>query len=124
MKDTEKKKKCIIEKRPWGSYEILHVEAAKGFQVKRVEIAPGARLSLQSHARRTEIWTVASGNGLAIVDGKEIPVSPGTVITVPQNSRHRMWNKGNKPLVFIEVQLGAYLGEDDIQRFEDDYNRI
>ncbi len=124
MKDTGKKKENFSETRPWGNYEILHVETEKGFQVKRVEIAPGARLSLQCHARRTEIWTVASGHGYAVLDGKEIPVSPGSVITVPQGSRHRMWNKGNKPLVFIEVQLGTYLGEDDIQRFEDDYNRI
>ncbi len=109
-----------VEK-PWGFYETLHIEA--GFQVKRIQVNPGARLSYQKHARRAEKWTVVKGEGKAVLDGKETAVRPGSVIAVPVGSAHRMWNTGKAPLVFIEVQIGDYLGEDDIVRLEDDYNR-
>ena len=107
--------------KPWGNYLILHTE--EGFQVKRIEVNPGHRLSLQTHAHRAEKWTIVKGSGKASLDAKEVPVSPGIVIQIPIGSSHRMANTGKNPLIFIEVQLGDYLGEDDIIRLEDDYNR-
>lgn len=115
--------KGYFEKRPWGSYEILHVEQAEGFQVKRIEVNPGERLSLQKHEKRREIWTVVSGEGLATVGHDDMHVKVGTVIRIPAESIHRMTNTGTKPLIFVEIQLGSYLGEDDIIRIQDDYNR-
>jgi len=115
MKALEKVKK------PWGTYEVLRIE--EGFQVKRIEVNPGHRLSYQKHAKRAERWTIITGKGLVILDGKEIPVQAGSVIAVNMGQAHRIGNKGNSPLVFVEVQLGNYLEEDDIVRLEDDYNR-
>jgi mannose-6-phosphate isomerase-like protein (cupin superfamily) len=106
---------------PWGGYTILF--KGPDFQVKRIEVKPGLRLSLQKHAKRAEQWTVVSGSGAAVVDGKEIPVKRGSMIDIPVESVHRMHNMGRVPLVFIEVQFGEYLGEDDIVRLEDDFNR-
>lgn len=110
-----------IVQKPWGMYQTLHLEP--GFQVKRIEVNPGCRLSLQKHSQRAEKWTVVKGAGKAVVNGQEIPVSPGVIIAVKVGESHRMWNTGNTKLVFVEVQLGDYLGEDDIVRLEDDYNR-
>ena len=109
-----------VEK-PWGNYEVLYVTA--GYQVKRIEVNPGHRLSYQKHARRAEKWTVAKGSGLVTLDGKEISVKTGHVIEVSVGAKHRIHNTGKAPLIFVEVQLGDYLGEDDIERFEDDYRR-
>ena len=107
--------------RPWGNYHILFQEP--GVWVKRVEVKPATRLSLQKHAQRSEKWVVVNGRGLAIVDNKEIPVGPGTVVDVPLGAVHRIGNNGKENLVFIEVATGSYLGEDDIIRLQDDYNR-
>jgi len=107
--------------KPWGNYEVLRVE--DGFQVKRIEVNPAHRLSLQKHARRAEKWTITKGNGVVTLDDQQILVTPGSVIEVPMESKHRIENTGNQPLIFIEVQLGDYLGEDDIERIEDDYRR-
>jgi mannose-6-phosphate isomerase-like protein (cupin superfamily) len=109
------------EKRPWGKYTSLLVEG--GFQVKRMEIDPGLRFSLQTHARRAEKWVFVSGAGIATVGDKEILVARGSVIEVGLGQVHRMHNTGKVPLIFIEVQLGDYLGEDDIVRLEDDFRR-
>lgn len=107
--------------RPWGNYKKLFQEP--GIWVKRVEVKSGARLSLQKHARRSEKWIVVNGTGLAIVEGKEILANPGTVVDVPLGAVHRIGNTGKGILVFIEVACGEYLGEDDITRLQDDYNR-
>jgi len=107
--------------KPWGNYEVLRVE--DGFQVKRIEVNPGHRLSLQKHARRAEKWTITRGNGVVTLGDQQILVTPGSVIEVPMESKHRIENTGNQPLIFVEVQLGDYLGEDDIERIEDDYRR-
>ena len=113
---------CRMEnRRPWGHYENL-VEGA-GHKIKRITMAPGARLSLQKHQRRAERWTVISGRGVAAVDGKDIPLSPGETVYIPLGAAHRMANPGADPLVFAEVQLGDYFGEDDIIRLQDDYGR-
>ena len=111
----------FVEK-PWGNYLVLHVE--DGVQVKRIELKPGCRLSLQKHIRRAEKWIVTSGQGLATVGDRTIPVTRGSVIEVAVNEIHRIQNTGQEPLIFIEVQLGDYLGEDDIVRLQDDYGRI
>lgn len=80
-------------------------------------------MSLQKHSKRGEKWTVVSGKGLATVDEREIPVERGSIVEIPQESVHRMANTGTEPLVFIEVQFGEYLEEDDIVRLADDYDR-
>jgi mannose-6-phosphate isomerase-like protein (cupin superfamily) len=107
--------------RPWGKYTSLLVE--DGFQVKRIEVHPGLRFSLQKHARRAEKWIVTSGAGVVTLGEKDLPVSRGSVIEVGLGQVHRMHNTGKEPLVFIEVQLGDYLGEDDIVRLQDDFQR-
>ena len=106
---------------PWGGYSVLF--QGPDFQVKRIEVKPGLRLSLQRHAQRAEQWTVVSGLGVAIVDGKQTPVKRGSTVDIPVGAVHRMHNTDKIPLVFIEVQYGKYLGEDDIVRLEDDFNR-
>jgi len=111
----------IHEKRPWGHYKILHQEP--GIQIKRLEIKPGSRFSLQKHSKRIEKWIVLSGNGSATIGTKECLVNRGTMIEVPCGEVHRMHNIGKIPLVFIEIQFGEYLGEDDIVRLEDDFGR-
>ena len=107
--------------RPWGSYQILREGA--DFKVKRIEVKSGLRFSLQKHFKRAETWVVVKGLGVATVGKKELRVKRGSVIQVPVGQVHRMQNTGKGPLVFIEVQLGDYLGEDDILRLEDDFNR-
>ncbi len=108
--------------RPWGNYYKLFQDA--GVWVKRVEVKAQSRISLQKHSKRSEKWVVVSGKGLAIVNDQEIPIKPGSVVDVPKGAVHRIGNNGKEPLVFIEVACGSYLGEDDIERMQDDYNRI
>ncbi len=114
----------LLEKyieRPWGNYTKFYQES--GVWVKRVEVSPGKRLSLQKHGKRSEKWVVVAGKGLAIVSGREEVIEKGSVVDVPVEAVHRIGNTGAEPLVFIEVATGDYLGEDDITRLEDDYNR-
>ncbi|MGM0689385.1 MAG: mannose-1-phosphate guanylyltransferase/mannose-6-phosphate isomerase [Bacillota bacterium] len=107
--------------RPWGSYTSL--ELGETYQVKRINVNPGARLSLQSHRRRAENWVVVSGEAFVTIDDRQIAVKKGESVFVPTGARHRMENRGSEPMVLIEVQNGDYLGEDDIERYEDDYGR-
>jgi mannose-6-phosphate isomerase len=100
---------------------VLHEEP--GTKVKRIEVAPGQRLSYQTHASRSEHWYVVAGSGVARVAGVEFPVAVGHAIMVEVGDAHRIANTGDEPLVFIEVQRGSYLGEDDIVRIEDDFGR-
>ena len=116
MTDTYK------EKRPWGSFEILYEEDR--LKVKRIMVKPGQRLSLQSHKHRSENWVILEGEALVILDEKQIPLSPQRSVFIPAGAKHRIANRGDIPVVFVEVQTGAYLGEDDITRYEDDYNRL
>jgi mannose-6-phosphate isomerase-like protein (cupin superfamily) len=109
------------DQRPWGGYRILLEEA--GFKVKRIEVNPQLRFSLQKHGRRAEKWIVVSGEGTVTLGEREISVKRGSVIEVAIGQTHRMHNTGKEPLVFIEVQLGDYLGEDDIVRLADDFSR-
>lgn len=111
----------IAEERPWGRYEVLYQEA--GVQVKRIELKPGMRFSLQKHLKRAEKWIILSGVGLVTLGNREIPIKKGSFIEVPCEAIHRMQNTGKETLIFIEVQFGDYLGEDDIVRFDDDFGR-
>jgi len=110
-----------ITTRPWGKYHKFHQE--DGVWVKRVEVKPKARLSLQKHQHRSEKWVMVAGSGVATVDGKDIAVSFGVVVDVPLGAVHRIANTGTEDLVFIEVACGKILSEDDIIRIQDDYAR-
>lgn len=92
-------------------------------QVKRIEVKPGLRFSLQKHFKRSEKWLVISGKGVVTLGKKAFPVREGLFFDVPKGTLHRMRSTGKKSLVFIEVQFGDYLGEDDIVRVEDDFGR-
>ncbi|OWU81673.1 mannose-1-phosphate guanyltransferase [Oceanicola sp. 22II-s10i] len=107
--------------RPWGRFETL----ARGerFQVKRIVVKPGGVLSLQSHLHRSEHWIVVSGTAKVTIGDTERLVTENESVYVPLGAKHRMENPGRLPMVLIEVQTGAYLGEDDITRYEDVYAR-
>ena len=107
--------------RPWGSFEGLG--QGHGYQVKRLRVLPGETLSLQRHRRREEHWVVVSGAPVAERDGESHPLTIGDHILIPLGAVHRIHNPGNEPAELVEVQLGDYLGEDDIERFEDVYGR-
>lgn len=113
--------KINFEERPWGNYIKLFEES--GVWVKRVEVSPGCRLSLQKHAHRSEKWNIVAGQGLVVIEGKEVEVGPGSVIDVPVGAVHRIGNTGETKLIFIEVACGDGLSEDDITRLQDDYAR-
>lgn len=108
--------------RPWGRY--FSVDHGPGYQVKRIEVLPGKRLSYQTHKHRAEHWLVVHGEALVTLDGQDIPLLPGGRVDIPIGAAHRMANAGTDLLVFIEVQRGAYLGEDDIMRLSDDFGRV
>jgi mannose-6-phosphate isomerase len=110
-----------FERRPWGSFTV--VDEGHGYKVKRIEVAPGQRLSYQKHAQRAEHWVVVAGTARVILDGRVIDVRLGEAIDIPVGAAHRVENPGREPLLFVEVQLGGYLGEDDIVRLQDDYGR-
>jgi mannose-6-phosphate isomerase-like protein (cupin superfamily) len=110
-----------VSQRPWGNYHKFHQEP--GVWVKRVEVNPGCRLSLQKHQHRSEKWIVVAGKGMATVDNLTIPVQNCVVVDVPLGAVHRIANTGTEKLVFIEVACGEYLAEDDIIRLQDDYER-
>ncbi len=109
------------EIRPWGSFTTL--EEGNGYKIKRIEVNPGHRLSLQMHHHRSEHWIVMSGTALVTCGQKEEILGPNQSTYVPQCTTHRLENPGVIKLVLIEVQNGEYLGEDDIIRFQDDYSR-
>lgn len=107
--------------RPWGSWGVLL--EGNGFKIKRIRVHPGARLSLQRHARRSEHWVVVQGTARVTRDGEteDIGVNESTYISA--GTVHRLENPGDEPLAIIEIQVGEYLGEDDIERLEDDWSR-
>lgn len=107
--------------RPWGWFETLAL--SDRFQVKRIVVKPGAALSLQSHMHRSEHWIVVNGTARVTVDDSVHLVTENQSVYIPLGAKHRMENPGKVPMVLIEVQTGAYLGEDDIIRYEDIYSR-
>lgn len=112
---------AATELRPWGSFTVL--EEGRGYKIKRIEVKPGHRLSLQMHHHRSEHWIVVCGTA-KVTCGDEVQLIYTNQSTyVPQCTSHRLENPGVIPLVLIEVQNGEYLGEDDIVRFQDDYSR-
>ncbi len=111
----------MYDERPWGSFTVL--DEGEGFKVKRIEVLPAKRLSYQKHARRAEHWFVVEGTAKITLDGAEIIKKAGEAIDIPLGAAHRVENPGEELMVFIEVQRGDYLGEDDIVRLEDDFGR-
>jgi mannose-1-phosphate guanylyltransferase/mannose-6-phosphate isomerase len=109
------------EERPWGWFEVLFEEA--GLKVKRIMVKPGKRLSLQSHEQRAENWVVVQGQARVTLGEQTIALEKRQAVFIPEKTKHRMENPGQEGLVFIEVQTGTYLGEDDITRYQDDFNR-
>ena len=109
------------EVRPWGDYTNILDEAS--CKVKKIQINPNQRPSLQYHNQRSEHWIVVKGTGLATIGDENIEVQAGDHVFVPKMIKHRIKNIGKDVLVFIEVQCGTYFGEDDIVRLDDDYGR-
>jgi mannose-1-phosphate guanylyltransferase/mannose-6-phosphate isomerase len=107
--------------RPWGSYDSI--DTGERFQVKRIIVNPGAKLSLQMHRQRAEHWVVVSGTAQVTCNDKVFVLHENESTYIPQGATHRLENPGTVPLHLIEVQSGSYLGEDDIVRFEDSYGR-
>lgn len=107
--------------RPWGWYETI--SEVPGNKVKRIGVAPGQRLSLQKHAQRAEHWVVVLGRALVTVGDQERMLGPGEHVDIAVGEVHRLTNSGDGPVEIVEVQFGAYLGEDDIVRLSDDYGR-
>jgi mannose-1-phosphate guanylyltransferase len=115
-------KNHAMEERPWGRFMVL--EEGPCFKVKKIEVFPGMRLSLQKHRFRNEHWVGVQGEGIVTLGEQEIPISPNERIYIPQGEVHRVKNSGDQDLVFIEVQYGEYTGEDDIIRLQDDFARV
>lgn len=108
--------------RPWGNYQSLVKD--KEWQVKLIEVKPGERLSLQKHKFRSEHWVIVCGTAKVEIDGEEIILNKNQSTYIPVGSKHRLTNPGRNNLKIIEIQSGSYLGEDDIERFEDNYGRV
>jgi len=108
--------------RPWGTYTVL--DENNGYKIKRIEVIPGQRLSLQMHHHRSEHWIVVSGTAKVTCGETVRIININESTFIPIGSTHRLENPGVIPLVIIEVQSGEYLGEDDIVRFQDDYHRV
>lgn len=111
-----------FDQRPWGSFTVL--DEGGGYKVKRIEVLPGKRLSYQKHSRRAEHWMVVGGTAKVMLDGRSVVLRRGETVDVPVGAAHRIENPGEELLVFIEIQRGDYLGEDDIVRLQDDYGRV
>ncbi|WP_372366175.1 phosphomannose isomerase type II C-terminal cupin domain [Candidatus Uabimicrobium sp. HlEnr_7] len=107
--------------RPWGYYTVLNDE--KDHKVKKIVVSPQGRLSLQRHQKRSEHWYVIQGEAIITLNENKITKLPGEYVDIPCGTIHRVENRGDKDLVFIEIQTGSYFGEDDIERLEDDYGR-
>jgi len=107
--------------KPWGWYKVVADES--DFKVKILMVKPKMRLSLQSHMMRDERWCMIKGRGIVTV-GTDSLLEKGDTIFIPRGKKHRIKNTGEEDLYFVEVQTGDYFGEDDIVRFEDDFNRL
>jgi len=111
-----------MELKPWGSYtNLLDIEYTK---VKKIVIKPGESPSYQYHFKRSEVWIIVKGQAEVKIDCVLMQHSVGDIIRIPKKTAHQVTNIGEDELVFIEVQLGEYFGEDDIVRLEDKYGRV
>ena len=108
-------------KRPWGSYKTI--EMADGFQVKTIDVNPGGQLSLQSHEHRAEHWVVVQGTATVTVNDSVKDFNVNEHIFIPLQAKHRLENHTDSVVRIVEVQVGDYLGEDDITRYDDVYGR-
>jgi len=108
--------------RPWGTYTVL--EDSDGYKIKRIEVKPGKRLSLQRHKHRNEHWVVVSGSAIVTINDKTFTLHQNESTYIKAGDIHRLLNDTNEPLVIIEAQVGSYTGEDDIERLEDDFKRM
>lgn len=111
----------VFEQRPWGDFRVLREES--GYKTKLITVMPGAQLSYQSHEHRSEHWVVTEGQAEVILDGVSHHLNRGQYIFINPQQKHRLKNVGTTVLKVVEVQIGNYLGEDDIKRFEDTYGR-
>jgi mannose-1-phosphate guanylyltransferase/mannose-6-phosphate isomerase len=112
------------ENRPWGWYCNIEGNEYSGFKVKRIAVYPGKKLSLQSHDKRSEHWVIVSGRAKVQVGHDFLILEKNQHVYIPKKTLHRMENIGDELLEFVETQIGEYLGEDDIIRYEDDFNRV
>ena len=112
----------VTEERPWGSWTVL--EEGPRYKIKRLEVIPGQRMSLQMHHHRSEHWVIVAGTARVRVGDQEVYIHPNQSTFVPPVTLHRVENPGNVRLVMIEIQTGEYLEEDDIVRFQDDHGRV
>ena len=111
----------VFEHRPWGSFEVLRDTAR--FKSKILRVSPGQQLSYQSHQHRSEHWVVIAGHPEVVLNGEVLSPQPGEAVFIPQGAKHRIRNPGAEEVEIVEVQVGTYFGEDDIVRYEDDYDR-
>jgi mannose-6-phosphate isomerase-like protein (cupin superfamily) len=109
------------EDRPWGRFIVL--EDTPTHKVKRLIVHPGKRISYQRHRHRTEHWVIIAGVAEITLDDQISRHAPGDTVLIAHGTKHRLANGGEEPLVLIEVQRGSYFGEDDIERFDDDFGR-
>lgn len=112
----------LTVQRPWGSYTVL--EDMPGFKIKRIEVKPGGRLSLQSHEHRSEHWIVVAGVATVTCGERVTDLEANESTFIPKGAKHRLENRGSEIVAIIEVQVGSYLGEDDITRYDDQYGRV
>ena len=110
------------DERPWGNFTVLD-DVCDDHKVKRIVVAPGKRLSYQTHQKRAEHWFMVSGVATVTLDGREFELAPGESVDIAVGQAHRCENRGTSDVVFIEVQTGTYFGEDDIVRLDDDFGR-
>ena len=110
-----------IGERPWGRYEVILEDS--GYKVKRITVEPGGKLSLQSHEHRSEHWVVVTGTAKITINDTVQSLEAGKSACISIGSKHRLENETNELMALVEVQLGQYLGEDDIKRYEDIYGR-
>ena len=108
--------------RPWGNWEVISL--GQKHIVKRISVKPNASLSLQLHHHRGEHWVITSGNPTVTIGDEVQELSPGKAVDIPKETKHRIENKTDKPVEFIEIQMGDILDENDIVRFADQYNRV
>ena len=111
----------LFDRRPWGTFTVL--DEGENYKVKRIEVLPGKRLSYQKHAQRAEHWMVVAGQARVTLNDQEVVLGVGETVDIPIGAAHRVENPRDEALVFIEIQRGQYLGEDDIVRLQDDFNR-
>ena len=122
MQENDSDTSPRFDRRPWGTFTVL--DEGDNFKVKRIEVLPGKRLSYQKHSQRAEHWVVVQGTAKVTLDDRQSVLASGEAIDIAIGSAHRVENPGTDTLVFIEVQRGSYLGEDDIVRLQDDFGRV